>query len=64
MSKERSRNMGRKRSQGNTTPQEPSNNNNRGCGRSEEDESPFADLRRMMLRMLNELEEEHAKTTQ
>jgi hypothetical protein len=64
MSKAQNRNMGRKRRQGNMTPQKTSNNIIEDLVESEGDETPVADLRRIMINMFNELKEEHAKTIQ
>jgi hypothetical protein len=47
--------MGRKRSHGNTTPHKINNNIIEDLVKSEGDESPVADLKRMMTRMLKNL---------
>jgi hypothetical protein len=49
--------MGRKRRQEKTTPQKTNNIIIENLVKSERDESPITDLRRMMIRMLNELKE-------
>jgi hypothetical protein len=51
--------MERKRRQGNRTPQKTNNNKIQDLVESEEDESPISDLRRMMIRMFNELKKTH-----
>jgi hypothetical protein len=49
--------MGRKRRQGYMTPQKTNNNVIKDLMESEGDESPVADIRRMIIRMINELKE-------
>jgi hypothetical protein len=46
-----------KRRQKNMTPQKTSNNTTEDLVESEGDESPVADVKRMMIRMFNELKE-------
>jgi hypothetical protein len=58
MSEAQNRNMGRKRRQGNMTPQKTENNVTEHLVEREADEFPVADLRRMMIRLFNELKEE------
>jgi hypothetical protein len=58
MSKAQNRRIGRKRRQENTTPQKSNNNIIEDLIKSEGDESPVADVRRMIIRMFNELKEE------
>jgi hypothetical protein len=50
--------MGRKRRQGNMTPQKANNNIIEDLMESKVDESPVADLKRMKIRKFNKLEEE------
>jgi hypothetical protein len=54
--------MGRKRRQGNMTPQKANNNIIEDLMERERDESLVDDLRRTMIRMFNELEEELKKS--
>jgi molybdenum-dependent DNA-binding transcriptional regulator ModE len=61
MSKTQNRNMGTRRRQGNVTPQKANNNIIEDLMGSEEGESQVADLKRMMIRKFNELEEELKK---
>jgi molybdenum-dependent DNA-binding transcriptional regulator ModE len=49
--------MGRKRRQGNMTPQKTNNNIIEDLVESKGDESPVTDIRRMIIRMFNELKE-------
>jgi hypothetical protein len=61
--------MGRKRRQGNTTPQKTNNNIIEDLVSSKEDKFLVDDISRMLLRMFSELKEEHkeeghTKTTQ
>jgi uncharacterized protein (DUF1697 family) len=64
MSKAQNRNMGRKRRQGNTIPQKANNTTIEDLMESEEDESPVANVKRMMIRMYNEHNKEHKEDTQ
>jgi hypothetical protein len=57
MSKTQNRNMWRKRRQENMTPQKTNNNIIEDLVESERDKSPVAGVRRMMIRMVNELNE-------
>jgi hypothetical protein len=57
MSKAQNRNMGKKRRQGNMTPQKAHNNATDDLMDSERDESPVPGVIRMMIRMFNELNE-------
>jgi hypothetical protein len=50
--------MGRKRRQGNTTPQKANNNMIEDWMESKGDESPIADLKTVMIRKFQELGEE------
>jgi hypothetical protein len=52
---------GEKKKQGNRTHQKSNNNKIEDLVESEEDESPVSDLRRMMIRMFNELKKTHKK---
>jgi hypothetical protein len=58
MTKAQHRNMGRKRRQGNTTHQKTNNSIIEDLVESRGDESPIADIRRMVIRMFNKLKEE------
>jgi hypothetical protein len=58
MSKAQNRNMERKRKQRNVTLQKTNNNIIEDLMESYGDESPVADLKRMMIRMFKELKEE------
>jgi hypothetical protein len=58
MSKVQNRNMGRKRRQRNKTPQKANNNIIEDLVESKGDKFPVADLKLMMRRKSNELEEE------
>jgi hypothetical protein len=64
MSKVQTRNMRRKRRQGNMTPKRAYNHTIKGLIDSEGNESPFAKVRRMMIRMFNELKVELTEDTQ
>jgi hypothetical protein len=61
MRKSQNRNIGNKRSLGNMTPQKVNNHTIEGLTESEQDESSDAEVRRMMIRMLNELKEDVQK---
>jgi hypothetical protein len=64
MSKAQNRNMWRKRRHGNTSPQKANNTTIEDLMESEEDESPVANVKRMMIRMYNEHNKEHKEDTQ
>jgi hypothetical protein len=64
MSKRQTRDIGRKRREGNTNFQRANSNIIEDLMESEGKESPVADLRRMMRRMFNELKEEFKENVQ
>jgi predicted ester cyclase len=64
MSNAQNRNMGKKRRKGNTTPQKPNNHTIKDLVESEGDKSSVAAFRKMMIRMFNELKEEHKEEKQ
>jgi hypothetical protein len=62
MNKAQNRDMGKERRQGSKTPQKTNNNIIKDLVDSEADESPAADMRRMLIIMFNELKRSLKKT--